>query len=292
MQKAGCIMSRPHISDLRTTPQGSCLLVSSPHGKRFHVIWLDPIRGTPICSGIQDFDAFPALDAALASIRRKNRVEEEDAAPYLIGVLMFGGACHILLVSQVDDRGVLFGAHRVCRVAATRIIHFALCGSHSKAGPDLSSFRLPIADSHFFCPTLDITSALGCPPNIDMVWNAKLRRRLDFLPFANPCVCLLQGGFFEHAIGGARLFVSVRRRFTGTSGAMTCGLDQEGNVANETEIEVIGQRPLGGGHEAVSHVVLRASTPLAQTEMENEMHLPKFLQRVLDGGRFARLAFL
>jgi hypothetical protein len=292
IQKVECSMSLGQICYLRTTPQGSCLVVNSPQAKQVLVIWLDPIRGTPVCSGIQDFDTFPTIDAALASIKRKNKVEEEEAAPYLIGGLVFGGACYILLVSQVDDRGLLFGVHRVYCVVATRIVRFPLCGSHSKATLDLNSYLLPIAGSHFFCPTFDITSPLDFPPNMDMVWNAKLRRRFDFLPFPNPCVSLLQGGFFEHPIGDARLFLVIRRRFTGTTSAQTCSLDPDGNVTNETEIEVIGERPLVDGHETISHVVLRASAPLARTTAENEMYLPKFLQRVLDGGRFTLLTFV
>jgi hypothetical protein len=284
-------MSDNQVSYLKTSSQGSCLLIRSAHYRSVHVIWFDPVRGTPIFSGIDGFDTFSSYEEAAAHLRSKTIVEKEQGL-FLIGVTVIASRLHISFVTTIEDCGHFLGSNHVYRIVSTNTIHFQLTDSLKRLPSDVQMLKnfsdFPISDFHFFCPGFDLTSPLAFPLNTDMVWNLALRRPFDALPIANPCIVLLQRAFFQLALGRIQLSIIVRRRCKGSTGSLACGLDAAGNVQNETEIEIIGQRASGAFLESVSYCYLRSSTPIvgaaeaARTGIKNEMAAPRFLGRVLD----------
>lgn len=277
-------MDDASVTYVRASPQGSCLVIKRPDYEYVYVIWFDPIHGFPIFSGIHNFDIFASVNDAMKSIEEKNQIEWKKEAKFFTGAVIIGCKCVLSLITQVAKEPTKFlNKHDVFVVKESQAVHFDLISSKSNPRESkhlqtaFSDFKYE--KGTFFSLTFDFSAPIGQKKNTDMIWNMSLRKPFDYLPFPNPCVELIQG-YWKPCCTTPEVSIVMRRRRISCGNPTVYGVNERGDVVNETEVEVIASKRTIRGDETLSHVFYEMSTPIAGPQ--TEMVLPAFFDRVLN----------
>ena len=297
-------MQEPSVLLVETNYSGSCLIITNFNSQSSYVIWFDTFSGHPLFFGIPGYDIFANELTALEFIRTYNsknssnsNIRSQRRAKYLIGIHKITyDVLLITVVKSAKKMGQILGKHDVFTIQDVEYWTLPLQNDISFDPQTTEQMifnfkRFPIKEIHFFSPTFDLTSAFGLPEDESMIWNLTLSK--PFKKFNISCCVTLIQGFIQFLTLGNNpniiIYAIMRRRCTGSGPIhLTEGLNQDGNVGNESELEFVAETNRHGFFETFSQVFRRCSSPISPPSLHSSsteatlMQIPYFLHRMVE----------
>lgn len=241
------------------------IVVTSPYTQGpYHtfVFWIDRIYGFPCFSGIPGHDLFPDHKTAISTLGSKYDIKNTYKGLFLIGIINVGNKSLISLITKAKEIGLINGKHKVYKVTEIKQIKSGLmylenCNNFELDIKNIGSF--PVINNHFFCPSLEITGGIGKKIDESMIWNLNQSNQFETL-IKGICVKLIQGTFDAKKLDDRNILLLItRRRCIGSENVQ--GLNINGNVGNESEVEIVLETKRDDKFETFSHTFLRMTTP-------------------------------
>lgn len=195
-----------------TTSESTISTKNLPNSDTTYAFTIDMTTGGVIFYGIPNVDLFPSPTKAwekLSSMHKMKVGMPHFLGTHLIGLTVEGNSCYILTVEEKEEVAVIFDQpiYRIKKVN-TYTISWEQTGVYSDstaqskynkssyiAKPEFLDFE--IRKSHFFCPTLDLSSPFPYPKNeINhnvFCWNKRFIRIFEEVGAFQCCIVLLQG---------------------------------------------------------------------------------------------------